>query len=215
MSSRSPAIHTSPELPDSNPAMMRSSVVLPEPLSPRMVRNSPSATSREISCSTTCLPNCLETDRMLRREEAEAAACEGVTMRDVSLLRRLHFVPDFVVLCAARDVLPEVDALLIFVHVVEMQALLLLRAHELRRFRIRRRIASHIGHFLLRLRLDHVLEKFVRQLFILATRRNHQVINPTGSVFFGNGLANRKARLAQLIGHQRPSHGRDYFVVFE
>src|SRR6266851_8957844 len=235
MSSRSPAIHTSPELADSKPAMMRSSVVLPEPLSPRMVRNSPSATSREILLSTTCLPNCLETERMLRRGalsssgwvsaaivlNRESPTPSGHADKSVratqaqQLLRRLHFVPDFAVLGAARDVLPEVDALLIFVHVVEMQALLLLRAHELRRFRIRRRIASHIGHFLLRLRLDHVLEKFVRQLFILATRRNHQVINPTGSVFFGNGLANRKARLAQLIGHQRPSHGRDYFVVFE
>src|SRR5579862_1565914 len=47
----------SPELALSKPAMMRSRVVLPEPLSPRMVRNSPSATCSEMSRSTAVLPN--------------------------------------------------------------------------------------------------------------------------------------------------------------
>src|SRR5713226_1950600 len=148
---------------------MRSSVVLPEPLSPRMVRNSPSATSREILLSTTCLPNCLETERMLRRGalsssgwvsaaivlNRESPTPSGHADKSVratqaqQLLRCLHFVPDFVVLGAARDVLPEVDALLVFVHVVEMQAFLLLGGHELGGVGIRRCIASDVCDFLL------------------------------------------------------------------
>src|ERR1700738_1068020 len=47
--------------------MILSSVVLPEPLSPSTVRNSPSAISREISRSTRFLPNFLAKLRMLRR----------------------------------------------------------------------------------------------------------------------------------------------------
>src|SRR5437667_6238007 len=151
--------------------MIRSNVVLPDPLSPRMVRNSPSATSREISRNTTCLPNCLDTDRTLKREEFGVAldgTCMAVFMRNASLLRRLHFIPDFVVPGAAWDILPKVDTLLVFVHVVEMQVFLLLGAHKCRGVGIRWRVASHIGGFLLGLCLDHVLEKFVRQFFILA-----------------------------------------------
>ena len=63
----------------SNPAMMRSSVVLPDPLSPRMVRNSPSATSREISRSTAVFPNDFATLRMSSngRTEIAAGGCGG------------------------------------------------------------------------------------------------------------------------------------------
>ena len=45
--------------------MIRSSVVLPEPLSPRMVRNSPSAISSETLRSTALRPKLLATLRML------------------------------------------------------------------------------------------------------------------------------------------------------
>src|SRR5580704_17064210 len=54
----------SPESAFSNPAMIRNSVVLPEPLSPRMVRYSPSAICREISRSTAVRPNDLASLRM-------------------------------------------------------------------------------------------------------------------------------------------------------
>src|SRR5258708_30093124 len=45
--------------------MIRSSVVLPEPLSPRIVRNSPSAISSETLRSTALRPKVLATLRML------------------------------------------------------------------------------------------------------------------------------------------------------
>src|SRR5882757_926518 len=45
------------------------------------------------------------------------------------LLRCLYLIPDFVVLGAARNILPEINSLLIFVHIVEMQILLLLWGH--------------------------------------------------------------------------------------
>src|SRR5208282_1170489 len=56
----------SPEVGCSKPARILSSVVLPEPLSPKMVRNSASAISSEMSRRTTFLPKCLATERMER-----------------------------------------------------------------------------------------------------------------------------------------------------
>ena len=47
--------------------MIRNNVVLPEPLSPRTVRNSPSAISSEMSRNTRDLPNDLAILRIERR----------------------------------------------------------------------------------------------------------------------------------------------------
>src|SRR4029077_16300005 len=169
---RPPPMRISPELALSNPAMMRSSVVLPEPLSPRMVRNSPSATCSEISRSTAVLPNDFARLRISSNGAAEDGAASlvaGSLMvakvvlvapasrrlsgghpalrsggRDAPrasrqnggatlslLLRCFYFIPDFVVLGAARHILPEIKTRLIVVHVVEMQPLDLVRGHEL------------------------------------------------------------------------------------
>src|SRR6185437_2062186 len=145
--------------------MILSRVVLPEPLSPRMARNSPAATSREMSRRTGCRPKDFATFRMLSRHEFEACWGEGArastatTAFDLSglsmpmkftaacpighsvagegaratlswlphgLLRCFYFVPDFVVLSAARNILPEINALLVLVDVIEVQVLLLL-----------------------------------------------------------------------------------------
>src|ERR1700723_3921010 len=67
-SRRSPDIQTSPELGCSKPARILRRVVLPEPLSPKMVRNSPSAISREISRNTIFLPKCFATERIETRD---------------------------------------------------------------------------------------------------------------------------------------------------
>src|SRR5208282_410518 len=67
VSRRSPDIQTSPAVDCSKPARILSSVVFPEPLSPRMVRNSPSAIFSEMSRSTMCLPKCLATLRIESR----------------------------------------------------------------------------------------------------------------------------------------------------
>ena len=87
MSRRSPDIQTSPEVDCSKPARIRSSVVLPEPLSPRMVRNSPSAISSEMSRSTMFLPKCLATERM---ESSGADAWLTIFASDSRFRRRCH-----------------------------------------------------------------------------------------------------------------------------
>src|SRR5579864_1070634 len=83
------------------------------------------------------------------------------------LLRRFDLVPDFVVLGAAGNILPEIYSLLVLVYIVEMQVFLLLRRHELRRLRVRRSIAGHVSDFLLGLRLDHELEKLVSEICVV------------------------------------------------
>src|ERR1700722_15386694 len=77
------------------------------------------------------------------------------------LLCSFYFVPDLVVLGAARDILPKIKPLLVIVHVIKVQALHFFRSHELRSMWIRRRVAGHVGDFFLRLRLDHEFEKLV------------------------------------------------------
>src|SRR5581483_6656327 len=117
--------------------MRRRSVVLPEPLSPRMVRNSPSSTCREMARSTGSLPKLLATWRMESRIAAAARASvagevmtpgaaprfrrlsrgrpareSGPQDAGATLLRGFPLVPDFVVLGAAGNILPEINALL-------------------------------------------------------------------------------------------------------
>src|ERR1041385_4102867 len=52
---------TAPDDAVSRPAMMRSSVVLPQPDGPSSTQNSPSATSKEISLRIALAPNVFET----------------------------------------------------------------------------------------------------------------------------------------------------------
>ena len=51
-----PRMRISPEVGVSSPASMRSSVVLPEPDGPTMVKNSPSATSRSMPSTAVNVP---------------------------------------------------------------------------------------------------------------------------------------------------------------
>src|SRR5262252_5525304 len=83
------------------------------------------------------------------------------------LLCGFHIIPGFVVLRASRDILPEVNPLLIVVDVIEMQVLLFRGRHELRGVRVGRSVPGDVRHFLLRLGLNHEVQKLVRQLFVL------------------------------------------------
>ena len=74
MSRRAPLIQISPEVGCSNPAMRRRSVVLPEPLSPSRVRNSPEAICREMFFRTARAPKCLA---MLRTSSRVAPGAGG------------------------------------------------------------------------------------------------------------------------------------------
>ena len=64
-----------------------------------------------------------------------------VVLVDISpSLCRFHVVPDFSVLGTTRDILPEINLLLVVLNVVEVKAFDLIRAHELSSLRIRRHI---------------------------------------------------------------------------
>ena len=116
---------------------------------------------------------------------------------------------------AAWHVLPEIDSLHIGIGVIEVQPFDLFRCQKLRRPRIRRGVVGHVGNLFLCLRLDHIFQEFRGKLPARARRRDHQVINPSGGVFFRNGLADRKMQLVQLIGHQGPAHGRYNFMILK
>src|SRR5262249_30039957 len=219
--------------------MIRNSVVFPEPLSPRIVRNSPSAMSSEMSRSTTLLPNALATLRMLSsgaftagcafvaatferalrdaidRSLLQAVKAFRASLRASELLRRLHVVPDLVILRAPRHILPEVNPLLVAINVVEMESLYLVRRHELSGLRIRRHVMRLIGNQLLGLGLDHVFQKFVRQFFVFTSSSDHQVIDPARRVFFRDSLSHRKSSFLQVCCVQRPTHRDDDFVALK
>src|SRR5437773_2789669 len=77
--------------------MMRSRVVLPEPLSPRMVRNSPSATCSEMSRSTGVFPNDLATLRISSREVVAVCIASVVagwpSVATLSVMDRSYVAP--------------------------------------------------------------------------------------------------------------------------
>src|SRR5690606_9555354 len=72
-----PSMYTRPESTCSRPAMIRISVVFPQPLSPSSVRNSPSRMSRSIESAATVEPNRLtmpRADTLMPRAGAPAAS---------------------------------------------------------------------------------------------------------------------------------------------
>src|SRR5277367_1509152 len=135
VSSRRPSRKIWPVVACSNPATMRSKVVLPEPLSPSSVRNSPRWISSEMDSSTRCAPKLLPTLSMRRKAGPAAGAaplCSLLRSRAAgrllnqppafelgSSLAGLYFVPYLGVLRAAPDILPEDDLFLVGVDVVE------------------------------------------------------------------------------------------------
>src|SRR6185295_11704366 len=121
-----PSMRISPDVGRSNPAIMRSVVVFPEPEAPRKVRNSPAAISSERSSTAVNaskrLVRCWSW-RMggMMRLTAEGCGLWGVGggAREASLMdpppttdhlfRRFNLVPHFLILVAPRAPLPEVD----------------------------------------------------------------------------------------------------------
>src|SRR3954468_9807602 len=97
-----PTIRISPEVGRSNPAIMRSVVVLPDPEAPRRVRNSPGAISSETSSTAAKAPNRLVSRRSSRKVATLLSA------RWLRSLPCLHLVPDLLVLLSPRAPLPEV-----------------------------------------------------------------------------------------------------------
>src|SRR5205814_3110323 len=81
-----PPCHTSPEVCTSSPAMIRSSVVLPQPEGPRKQTNSPFAIARSMSCSAVNAPKSLR----MRRSSSRVSAVTGT--RALLLLLRLAVV---------------------------------------------------------------------------------------------------------------------------
>src|SRR5271154_5827991 len=184
VSSRAPSIRISPPSRRSKPAIKRSSVVFPDPLSPRMVRNSPEATSRVIPRRTGRGPKRFSTLRMESRERFEASEPSPAGRAGEFVIRRpdettekslggLHFVPDFVVFVAARIVLPKIDVGHVLVDVVQVQRLSLRVGEQRRGLHIRGVIAGNIDDLFLSFRFDHVFEKLGGQFLVFAGGRNH------------------------------------------
>ncbi len=78
-----------------------------------------------------------------------------------------------------------------------------------------RRVMSDVGNFFLGLRLNHVVEKRIGEFLVRTGLGDHQVIDPAGGIFAGNNFGDGEIGLAELIGHERPAHRRDDFVIFE
>ena len=76
------------------------------------------------------------------------------------------------------------DALVI-VHVVEAQVFNLVRSHELCRLRVRRSVTRNSAIFFWVCASTMYSDKFVRQVFVLAARGDHQVINRAGVFSLG------------------------------
>src|ERR1700677_1456499 len=195
-----------PEVASSKPARMRSNVVLPEPLSPSRVRNSPCSTSNEMDASTVCSPKRLPT--LSRRRKTAPFMLRPS-------LAGLHFVPDLGVLRTAAHVLAENDAALVIIEVVQVQAAALVGGHHQGGLRVGRNIAGHVAQLFLRLGGNEVVQKLIGEFLVFARRRNHQVIDPPGGAFGGNLFLDGNTAPAQLVGHQRPAHGCDDFVVLK
>src|ERR1700685_3143404 len=136
-----------PEVASSKPARMRSNVVLPEPLSPSRVRNSPCSTSNEMDASTVCSPKRLPT--LSRRRKTAPFMLRPS-------LAGLHFVPNLGVFRAPGHVLPENDLVLVGVDIVQVQAVALLRRHQCRGLRVGRDISRNVAQLFLRLGGDEV-----------------------------------------------------------
>src|SRR5581483_5645483 len=138
------------------------------------------------------ITNRQERGRGLRRLRDGRSRCHR-------LLGGFDFVPDFVVLGAARNILPKVDVLLIFLDIIKMEILDLIWTYEIRGAWVRGSVAGHIGDFLLRSRLDHVLDKFHGEILVVTCSCDHQVVNPAGCIFFRNSLAYWEVDFAKLI----------------
>ena len=74
---------------------------------------------------------------------------------------------------------------------------------------------SDVADFFLCLRLDHVGEKCLREFLVGTGGGDHQMVDPSGGVFFRDSFADGEIQFLKIVGHQRPAHGEDHFVVLE
>src|ERR1700760_3125538 len=169
-SSRASSSKILPLLASSKPARMRKSVVLPDPLSPSRVRNSPCFTSSDMDANTMCSPKRLPTFSSRRKALMPSPS-----------LARLYFVPHLCVFRAARHILPENNLPLVSVNVVQVQAVALFRRHQRGGLRVCRDISRHITELFLGLGGDQVIQKLISKFFVNAGRGDHEVVDPPGS----------------------------------
>src|SRR5580704_6369634 len=92
--------------------------------------------------------------RALQAAERRPPARRAAKWRRSSL-RSFYLIPDFVVLGAARHILPKIDSLHVGVGIVHMEIFLFGVGHKRGGLGIRRRVAGHLGDLFLRLRFDH------------------------------------------------------------
>src|SRR5689334_18550770 len=76
-----PSIRIAPEVGLSNPATIRSTVVLPQPEGPRSDRNSPPSMPRLNPLTTTLTPNCLRTSLISRKAMLTPRPTSGLALQ--------------------------------------------------------------------------------------------------------------------------------------
>ena len=96
-----------------------------------------------------------------------------------------------------------------------MQGLHFFGSEKLRRAGIGRSVVRSVGNQFLRFCFDHVFEKGMGQIFVGARGSDHQMVDPSGGVFFRNGLTDGEAQFSEVVGIQRPAHGQDDFMILE
>src|SRR5262249_36438338 len=130
-------------------------------------------------------------------------------------LRGFDLVPDFVVLGAARNILPEVDMQHVGVGIVQMQGLFFGEREIFGGAGVCGSVVGDVADQFLCFGFDHIGEKFGGQVFVPAGGGDHQVIDPAGGVFFWNDFADGKIQFAKLYGVEWPAHGQNDFVVLK
>src|SRR5260221_7509657 len=88
-------------------------------------------------------------------------------------LRGFDLVPDFVVFGAARNILPEIDALHIGVGIIEVQRFFFFWGKKSSGGGIRRSVVGDISDEFLGFGFDHVGQEVRSEIFIFAGGRDH------------------------------------------
>src|SRR5258708_13628818 len=165
----SPSTRTRPPSGRSNPATTLSSVVLPEPLGPRMVKSSPGAMSSDTPSSATTSPK----RRVSPSTLSSPALAAPILAANASRLLQHPGVPQFLRLVAVLGVPRIVDPELL-VEILGRQIGLHLGVDIVQRFEAETGIAELGGVDRLLLRHRHLGQHLLRPVDILGALGNDQ-----------------------------------------
>src|SRR5580698_785482 len=196
-----PSTFTVPAAAVSKPATTLSKVVLPEPLGPRIVSNSPEAMSSETPSSATTSPKRLTSPSTRRAAERDANSL---------CLLQLPGVPQLQRLVAVLGVPGVVDPELL-VDVLRRQERLHLGVDVVQRFEVEARIAELAGIDRLRLRDRHLGQHLLAPVGVLGATRDDEaaLLQRALGPFDGD----RRTLLDQVVEAAVPAGRQHDFLV--